>query len=57
MKIYLSLIKKEFLESIRTKKLPITLVLFLFIGLIGPLTAKLTPLIFETILPEGFSWV
>lgn len=55
MKIYLSLIKKEFMESIRTKKLPIILVLFLFIGLIGPLTAKLTPLIFEIILPEGFS--
>lgn len=53
MKIFLSLIKKEAIENIRTKKLLAIMILFIFIGLISPLTAKLTPLILEFIATEG----
>ena len=49
MRIFLSLLKKEAIEGARTKKTTSTLILFLFIGLISPLTAKLTPLILQSI--------
>lgn len=53
MKIFLSLIKKEAIENIRTKKMLGILLLFIFIGLISPLTAKLMPLILQSITTEG----
>ncbi len=43
MRIFFSLIRKESIENIRTKKMLGLLLLFIFIGLISPLTAKLTP--------------
>lgn len=49
MRIFLSLLKKEAIEGARTKKMISTFILFLFIGLISPLTAKLTPLILQSI--------
>ena len=49
MRIFLSLLKKEAIEGARTKKIISTFILFLFIGLISPLTAKLTPLILQSI--------
>ena len=49
MRIFLSLLKKEAIESARTKKMISTFILFLFIGLISPLTAKLTPMILQSI--------
>lgn len=49
MRIFLSLLKKEVIEGARTKKMISTFILFLFIGLISPLTAKLTPLILQSI--------
>lgn len=49
MRIFLSQLKKEAIEGARTKKTTSTLILFLFIGLISPLTAKLTPLILQSI--------
>ncbi|UEA32070.1 ABC transporter permease [Granulicatella elegans] len=49
MRIFLSLLKKEAIEGARTKKMISTLILFLFIGLISPLTAKLTPMILQSI--------
>lgn len=53
MKVFFSLIKKEAMENIRTKKFLLVVILFLFIGLISPLTAKLTPLILQSITPEN----
>ena len=49
MRIFLSLLKKEAIEGARTKKMISTFILFLFIGLISPLTAKLTPMILQSI--------
>ena len=49
MRIFLSLLKKEAIEGARTKKMTSILILFLFIGLISPLTAKLTPMILQSI--------
>ena len=49
MRIFLSLLKKEAIEGARTKKMISTCILFLFIGLISPLTAKLTPMILQSI--------
>lgn len=49
MRIFLSLLKKESIEGARTKKMISTFILFLFIGLISPLTAKLTPMILQSI--------
>ena len=49
MRIFLSLLKKEAIEGARTKKMISTFTLFLFIGLISPLTAKLTPMILQSI--------
>lgn len=49
MRIFLSLLKKEVIEGARTKKMISTFILFLFIGLISPLTAKLTPMILQSI--------
>lgn len=49
MRIFLSLLKKEAIEGARTKKMTSTVILFLFIGLISPLTAKLTPMILQSI--------
>ena len=53
MKIFFSLIKKESIENIRTKKMLGLLLLFIFIGLISPLTAKLTPQILQAIATDG----
>lgn len=49
MRIFLSLLKKEAIEGARTKKMISTFTLFLLIGLISPLTAKLTPMILQSI--------
>ncbi|WP_044566853.1 ABC transporter permease [Anaerococcus provencensis] len=49
MRIFLSLLKKEAIEGARTKKMISTFILLLFIGLISPLTAKLTPMILQSI--------
>ena len=49
MRIFLSLLTKEAIEGARTKKIISTFILFLFIGLISPLTAKLTPMILQSI--------
>lgn len=49
MRIFLPLLKKEAIEGARTKKMISTFILFLFIGLISPLTAKLTPMILQSI--------
>lgn len=53
MRHYVAFLKKEILESIRTYKLFIMLIVFILFGVINPLTAKLTPHIIETLIPGG----
>lgn len=43
MRTYWSLIKKETIESLRTYKLIILFIVFLFFGMLSPVTAKYTP--------------
>lgn len=47
MNTYKSFFKKEIMESWRTFKLPLLLLLFIFLGLLNPFTALLTPEILE----------
>ena len=47
MRNYIVFIKKEFIEYLRTYKLMIMLIVFVLLGIISPLFAKLTPLILE----------
>lgn len=53
MRAYLAFTKKELLENLRTYKLLIMLMTFVFLGILSPLTAKLTPEILESFAPEG----
>ena len=52
MKVFIALLKKEYLESIRNKKLFIMFFIFLFLGIIGPVTAKISPEILKSFLGE-----
>lgn len=53
MKAYFAFTKKEFLESLRTYKLLIMFMVFLLFGMLGPITAKLTPKLLETLITGG----
>lgn len=53
MKAYFAFTQKEILESIRTYKLLIMAMVFIFFGIFGPLTAKLTPKILGSLMPAG----
>lgn len=53
MRAYLAFAKKEFTESMRTYKLLILLLVFLLFGMLSPLTAKLTPKLFEALMTDG----
>lgn len=53
MKAYFAFTQKEFLESLRTYKLLIMIMVFMFFGMLGPLAAKLTPQILESLMPAG----
>lgn len=53
MKSYIAFIKKEILESIYTYKLFILLAVFIFLGILSPLTAKFTPLLMESLMSDG----
>lgn len=55
MRRYLVFTKKELIENIRTYKLFIMVTIFLIIGIISPLTAKLMPEILKSIDMEGIS--
>lgn len=52
MSAFLVLLRKELLESWRTRRLPVVLVLFILIGLISPLTARYLPEILELALGD-----
>ena len=47
MRTFIAFTKKEFLEQVRTNKLLILTLVFIFIGILNPLTALLTPWILE----------
>ena len=55
MKSYIAFVKKEFSESWRTYKLMIVLVVFLALGMLNPLTAKLLPELLKTVDTEGYT--
>ncbi len=56
MRAYIAFLKKEFVELVRTYKLFILLAVFLIIGMMNPLTAKLTPMILENFADEGMTF-
>lgn len=53
MKNYFAFLKKELLEGMRTYKLFIIMTVFLLLGIMNPLIAKLTPEIVEMAMPPG----
>ncbi len=53
MNQYIAFTKKEFLEAVRTRKLLIMFSIFLMIGFMNPLIAKVTPALLEKFMPEG----
>lgn len=55
MRAFLAMIKKEFLESIRTFKLLIVALVFLLFGMLNPVTAKIMPKLLSSFLPEGMT--
>lgn len=57
MKAYVAFTKKEFLENIRSYKVLMMIIIFIGFGIMSPLTAKLTPQLFEMFVPGGDSIV
>ncbi|MDD4297838.1 MAG: ABC transporter permease [Ruminiclostridium sp.] len=53
MRAYIAFSKKEFMESIRTYKLLIMVLVFLLFGMMSPLAAKLAPKLLETLVTDG----
>ena len=53
MRNYLAFLKKELLESARTYKLLIILIVFFVFGILSPLTAKLLPDIMSSVMTDG----
>ena len=49
MKTFITFLRKEILEQIRTKKIMILGLLFIFFGILNPLTAKMTPWLIEVL--------
>ena len=50
---FIAFTKKEFCESLRTYKFFVICIVFLILGIMNPLTAKLTPDLIASFLPEG----
>ena len=55
MRNYIAFTKKELLESVRTYKLLIMLIVFFVFGIMSPLAAKMMPEILKTAMPEGMT--
>lgn len=53
MRAYLAFTKKEFCELTRTYKLFIMAAIFLILGMMNPITAKITPMLLEKLMPAG----
>lgn len=52
---YKAFLKKEFLESTRTSRLWVMLVIFFILGVISPLLAKLMPELVANFMPDGMA--
>ena len=48
-----TLMKNQYYEGMRSLKLWILLFIFIFLGILSPATAKLTPVLLENFMPEG----
>ncbi len=48
-------LKKEWTESVRSKKLFLFIIVSVFIGILNPFTAKITPFLFENFLPASLN--
>lgn len=57
MRSYLSFTKKEFYEYTRTYKLFISVIFFLFLGFLNPITAKYMPELMKEFMPNGMNIV
>lgn len=57
MNYYISFLKKEIRESVRTYKLIIMLVAFIFIGIMSPMLAKLTPELLKSLQSDSMQIV
>jgi ABC-2 type transport system permease protein len=55
MRNYIAFTKKELLESVRTYKLLIMLIVFFIFGIMSPLAAKMMPEILGSVMPEGLT--
>lgn len=55
MRCYVAFIKKEFVENVRTYKFYIMIAVFLLLGMMNPITAKITPQLLKSFMPEGVS--
>jgi ABC-2 type transport system permease protein len=55
MKSYIAFTKKEFCENIRTYKFFIMMAVFLLLGMMNPITAKLTPQLLKSLMPKGMN--
>lgn len=55
MKAYIAFTKKEFTECSRTYKFFLMITFFLLIGMLNPITAKITPMLLDSFMPEGIS--
>ena len=55
MKHYIAFIKKELIESVRTYKILIMLLVFFAFGIMNPLTAKMTPDLLKAAMPDGMT--
>src|SRR5665648_218973 len=53
MRAYLAFTKKELLENLRVYKILIMFMVFLLLGMLGPLTAKLTPKLLQSLMTDG----
>lgn len=55
MRAYIAFTKKEFYESVKTYRLFIMFTVFLLLGIMNPVTAKVTPQLLKSFLPEGIN--
>lgn len=55
MKSFIAFTKKEFCENIRTYKLFLMMVVFFLLGMMNPITAKLTPQLLKSLMPKGIN--
>lgn len=53
MRNYAVFLKKELLENIRTYKFLVIILVFVILGMMNPLVAKLTPVLLKQMMPEG----